>query len=1176
MQVLKYFLSRTILKYSSIAVLALFISFSAIAQQPTPIIFKPLVTPLTQVFHLEKAGLIAITNDRELQFWDENTKAYYGYFGVLPTSAFNYKIRLVEYIEAYKTVAVVWQEYTTPNNIKDTIYKDFLSVINLQTLMLAQPIVPNGMQAFIEYKYNKQIILPKFKNAESIYQYAYHTESNSFYTCDRIGNINVYKNAAFVKTIPTNIAFTKLLAIDTSNTYAILANAKNAQVKRIHLITEKSSTVSNLKFIKTCLTENWNYNDYTFVASFVKEANALVLVDSASRLQFYSATNHTIETMNFLPKNIQANIVSFQFNVKDSSVFAIIEQQSNRCERSLISSNLKTGITNTFNGGNPLQITSSFYGSSPSSLRLMISGISEQEIDLSTLSEKTNHFLVNSPNDNLALSAKWENGYVSVFKENLNQYKLKVFEFENNKSNLIYTQTIQLKPNEILAAIEAKKKWYITTQNNQPNNVYSVDFKIYDSLQNCIFKLPVHGPMQLMNTFSFEQRIFSEDGKYMYIKEYLGTHKEIDSCRLRVFSTSDFSVVKDISFIELSKGNIYKRYTVKISDSSEKLYLTQLKKIGANYLNYLTKYDLKSKATSPEKEFQLFIEPTQTTMLFYVQNIKISKGEEMVLWTGSVSINGTTPADNIYFQGIRGTMLNDTKNQWGINLNLFPEIENVLLFNNFVAVQLNDQVQLYKWQNNLLENFLTLIPVYNEKTVEASCLFVAYEKNGQTFNYYEKTGNDDCISFKLNNHSYRRSLFDLTFNRPDLILEQIPEHDIEFKDLFRKAVLKRGERITNKLQNFNPDELPFVQIKNTGYVGNRYKITLSIKSKQPINQIKVTINGTVVTKSTYMSMEFGETQYNLFETLSLGENAIEIVVVTKKGLESLPLRLIQNHNKPQEKPVLHVLVASVSNYKNTNANLPFAVKDGRDMAKLFKQQLNDTFFSHIIVDTLFNEQLNDYDIKKWLSQRKDVDPNDYVVVFYSGHGLLNNQKELQLATSFTQFEEAKNTIDFAQILHSLDEVPARQKLFLIDACHSGDLDKTGIEATSKNTNKADSSKSDSTSSKSVSLRFKKKQNNAFEAMQKIFSFSEKGNGTIVFSASGGMQVAYEGAKYQNGYFTYALKEALLYNKANELNNTGLWLNQLIKYTTKRVTEISNGQQTPNLRIAHPDINWRIK
>ena len=166
-----------------------------------------------------------------------------------------------------------------------------------------------------------------------------------------------------------------------------------------------------------------------------------------------------------------ASVKDFKFNFKDSSAIGIAENSFYQCERNLFTSNLKTGISNTFNGGNSLRITSSYYGNTPNTVRLMISGVSEQEIDLSTLSEKTNHFLVNSPNDNLALSAKWENGYVSVFKENLNQYKLKVFEFENNKSNLIYTQTIQLKPNEILAAIEAKKKWYITTQNNQPNNV---------------------------------------------------------------------------------------------------------------------------------------------------------------------------------------------------------------------------------------------------------------------------------------------------------------------------------------------------------------------------------------------------------------------------------------------------------------------------------------------------------------------------------------------------------------------------------------------------------------------------------------------------------------------------------------------------------------------------------
>jgi hypothetical protein len=619
---------------------------------------------------------------------------------------------------------------------------------------------------------------------------------------------------------------------------------------------------------------------------------------------------------------------------------------------------------------------------------------------------------------------------------------------------------------------------------------------------------------------------------------------------------------------------MFKRFTTAISDSTEKLYLVQLKKSGNQYLNYLMKYDLKNSLTVAEKEFQLIINPAEPTMNFYVQHIKISKKEEMVLWTASVSIKGNAGGTGIYFQGLRGTMLNDNNNQWGINMNIFPEIENVLLFNQFVAVQFEDHIQFYKWQNNMFEYFLTLIPVYNEKTVEASALFVAYEKNFQNFNYYEKTGNEDCISFKFQNHSYRRSLFDLTFNRPDLILEQIPEHDKEFKELFRKAVLKRSERITNKLQDFKPALLPTVALKNTSYIGNKFKLALSIKSKLPIQQIKVTINGTVVKKSTSLNMEFGEIEYNLFEILALGENAIEVVVVNKNGLESLPLRIIQNHNKPQEKPGLHVLVVSVSEYANTSANLPFAVKDGRDMSQLFKHQLSDTLFAYIQVDTLFNKAANNYAVQQWLLQKKQTDPNDYVIVFYSGHGLLNSNKELQLATSFTQFEESKNTIDFSKLLSALDEIPARQKLLLIDACHSGDLDKSGIEATNKTTK--EQTQTDSTSTKSVSLKFKKKQDNPFEAMQKLFSFSEKGNGTIVFSASGGMQVAYEGATYQNGYFTYALKEALLYNKANENNYGALWLNQLIKYTTKRVTEISNGKQTPNLRISHPDINWRIK
>ena len=107
-----------------------------LAQQPKPVVFKPLAPPITDVYQFESAGLIVLSNKRELQFWDATTKAYFGFFGVLPVSAFNYSIRIVEYLPAFNTVAVVWEEFTL--NGKDSIYKDFLSVINLNTLALAQ------------------------------------------------------------------------------------------------------------------------------------------------------------------------------------------------------------------------------------------------------------------------------------------------------------------------------------------------------------------------------------------------------------------------------------------------------------------------------------------------------------------------------------------------------------------------------------------------------------------------------------------------------------------------------------------------------------------------------------------------------------------------------------------------------------------------------------------------------------------------------------------------------------------------------------------------------------------------------------------------------------------------------------------------------------------------------
>ncbi len=1158
--------------YLSIICIAGFLFFTQ-AQQPVPVIFKPLSPPITAVYTFQEAGLLAISNQHELQLWDANTKAYYGHFGVLPTTAYNCAIRLVEYIPAYNTVAVVWEEYTVGNNIKDTFYTDQFAVFNLTTLLAAQPMEGNGMLAFIKYKYGKQLILPNFKSPEKIFQYAYNKKHNSFYTCDRNGIVQVYNKAVFTKTIDTKIKQTKLFAADTSNTFLLMADGNTAAVKRVNIETTTKGKVANLIAVNTCFN-NLYPNDKIFNANFIEDYNTLILVDSVNRIQAYNATNHTIETIPFIAPANSGSLIDFKFNFKDSSAIGIAENNYYNCVRNLFTSNLKTGIGNTFNGGNSLRITSSYYGNTTNALRLMISGISEQEIDLSTLSEKTNQFLTNTVDKKLRFTGSWENGYVSVFNESNNQLKLKVYEFTDNKTHLLYQQKIHVTDAEDFAAIETKKKWYVTiTKPNITQTTGVNNFTIYDSTQKAIFKLPIQLGLQLMIHPPFYQNIFSKDGQFLLIKEYLSTTNKIDSCRLRIFNTVNFKQLLDISYTETGNGNVLQRNTALITDSSNTLYFVETVRSNGNQLNYLKRYKLAPTQAEANGTFQLIIDPAKPNMSFYVKHCKISKGEEMVLWFGNTNYNTTGIGANEYLQAVRGMQLKNTNEMWGLNSTMFPEIQNVLLFNNHLVLQMEDHVQFYKWMTNGFENFLTLVPVYNEKTVEATSLFVNFNKSNSDFIYYEKTGNDDCISFKFGNHSYKRNLFDLTFNRPDLILEQIPNHDPEFKDLFRKAVLKRSERITNKLQDFKPDLLPSISIKSTGYSGSKFRITISIKSKLAISEIRTIINGTMVKKSVYLSMEFGETEYNLFETLSSGDNAIEIIAITKTGIEGLPLRIVHNHNKQQEKPNLYVLVTSVSKYDNSNANLPFAVKDGRDISKLFASQLNDTMFNYIKIDTLFNWQANNSAVQKWLNDKKQVSPNDYVIVFYSGHGLLNKNKELQLATSKTSFDSSTNTIDFLSLLASTDVIPARQKLLLIDACHSGDLDKSNLVAADTNSS---ISKNDTAAARVVSLKYKQKKENAFEAMQKLFSFSEKGNGTVVFSASGGMQYAYEGASIQNGYFTYALIEALLYNKATEGQQGMLWLNQLIKYATKRVIEISGGKQTPNLRIAHPDINWRIK
>src|SRR5690606_12446955 len=102
----------------------------------------------------------------------------------------------------------------------------------------------------------------------------------------------------------------------------------------------------------------------------------------------------------------------------------------------------------------------------------------------------------------------------------------------------------------------------------------------------------------------------------------------------------------------------------------------------------------------------------------------------------------------------------------------------------------------------------------------------------------------------------------------------------------------------------------------------------------------------------------------------------------------------------------------------------------------------------------------------------------------SGHGLLNNDFDYFLSTYDVDFNNPQNKgLPYEMLEDLLDSIPARNKLLLIDACHSGEVDKEELIRIDSTIN--------SNTIKGVKPIIYKKENSlstrsSFELMQNIF------------------------------------------------------------------------------------------
>jgi hypothetical protein len=447
-------------------------------------------------------------------------------------------------------------------------------------------------------------------------------------------------------------------------------------------------------------------------------------------------------------------------------------------------------------------------------------------------------------------------------------------------------------------------------------------------------------------------------------------------------------------------------------------------------------------------------------------------------------------------------------------------------------------------------------------------------------NYYVKPANLTNVNFSRNQKLFAFEQFDLKYNRPDIILDRLGMADKSLIEAYRNIYLKRLKKLGFTEEMLKDDyNLPELKIENFEQLlkntdENSIELILNLKdSKHNLDRINVWINDVAVFGTGGISIREENTKEyrtSLNVKLAKGKNKIQISALNLAGAESYKETITMNCSAGNDKSDLYLISIGESIFKESEFNLTYASKDAMDMVKLFKE---NNFYNNIYSKTLINNEVTKNNVKALSTFLEKADINDQVLIFIAGHGVLDANLDYYFGTYDINFNNpSERGLAYEDLEALLDGIAPLKKTLLIDACHSGEIDKEEVELLAKETTEMGNIQFRTVGS---SIAPKLGLQNTSELTKSLFTDLRKGTGATVISSAGGMEYAMEGEDWSNGLFTYCLINGIK-SKAADLDNNGeIWLSELQKYVSEQVIILSAGRQQPTSRIENQTLDFRI-
>ncbi len=425
------------------------------------------------------------------------------------------------------------------------------------------------------------------------------------------------------------------------------------------------------------------------------------------------------------------------------------------------------------------------------------------------------------------------------------------------------------------------------------------------------------------------------------------------------------------------------------------------------------------------------------------------------------------------------------------------------------------------------------------------------------------------IRFKYQSEIFSFEQFDAKLNQPHKVLKAFGCKDTVLIKAYETAFLKRMKLLGIKAEeNLNFKSFPTIlSLKMEDDKPNFVKFSISAsKGKAKLSDLEVYNNATLV-----YSEKISDDQKNKFDkTLvietSSGINRYEFIIKDESGYESPRITRFYN-NTTVVKPNLYLVVIASEKFKNSKYNLSYAVKDATDMANTMA---NSKSFGKTEIKKIFNQSFTVDSMANLNSFFSKATINDVVMVFFAGHGYLDDDLTYYFPTYYTDFTDPKiNSVTYKTFEKLFQGMKPIRKLMFIDACFSGEVD----EETIFNTEDEESGKDTTRSAKTIYSTFA--QSTALEMSKTIFSDLRQNSGATIISSAGGTEAAFEGEKWNNGLFTYCLLQGISKTKADKNFDKKVMLSELQRFVADEVYRLSEGKQSPTYRMENTALDYEL-